>query len=134
VCVLILLVCFCCWLQLKDVLMATYFAADHVVWAYQIGVISDKKIGERLQKVSLWSWALGSVLTMIMEANAILSVSTQRSVMTSRHAAGASWHRLSARNDICLQRTQVALAISYCNCSSSSSRRLACRQELQRHR
>jgi hypothetical protein len=69
--------CWCCycWLQLKDVLMATYFAADHVVWAYQIGLITDKKTGERSQKVSLWSWALGSVLTMVIEANAILSVS-----------------------------------------------------------
>lgn len=55
--------------------MATYFSADHVVWAYQIGLIADKKTGERAQKVSLWSWALGSVLTMIIEANAILSVS-----------------------------------------------------------
>jgi hypothetical protein len=67
--------CCCCWLQLKDLLMATYFAADHVVWAFQIGLIADKKTGERSQKVSLWSWALGSLLTMIIEANAILSVS-----------------------------------------------------------
>jgi hypothetical protein len=65
----------CCCLQLKDLLMATYFAADHVVWTFQIGLISDKKTGERAQKASLWSWALGSVLTMIIEANAILSVS-----------------------------------------------------------
>lgn len=61
-------------MQLKDVLMATYFAADHVVWAFQIGLIQDKKVGERSQKVSLYSWALGSVLTMIIEANNILSV------------------------------------------------------------
>eukprot|EP00882_Tetradesmus_deserticola_P032168 GHRQ01036409.1.p2 GENE.GHRQ01036409.1~~GHRQ01036409.1.p2 ORF type:complete len:107 (-),score=30.94 GHRQ01036409.1:159-479(-) len=60
--------------KLKDVLMATYFAADHVVWAYQIGLVTDKKRGERAQKVSLWSWALGSVLTMVIEADAILSV------------------------------------------------------------
>ncbi len=39
-------------LQLKDLLMATYFAADHVVWAYQIGLISNKTVGERAQKVS----------------------------------------------------------------------------------
>ncbi|WIA18315.1 hypothetical protein OEZ85_009780 [Tetradesmus obliquus] len=64
--------------KLKDLLMATYFSADHVVWAYQIGLIADKKTGERAQKVSLWSWALGSVLTMIIEANAILSVSSRR--------------------------------------------------------
>ncbi len=28
-------------------LMAVYFGADHVVWAHQIGLISDKKVGER---------------------------------------------------------------------------------------
>lgn len=64
--------------KIKDILMATYFAADHVVWAYQINLIQDKTTGERAQKVSLWSWAMGSVLTMIIEANAILSVSSRR--------------------------------------------------------
>lgn len=54
--------------------MATYFAADHVVWAHQIGLLPDKKLGERSQKVSLWSWALGSVCTMVLEASAILRV------------------------------------------------------------
>lgn len=61
--------------QVKDVLMALYFAADHVVWAHQIGLLQDKRTGERAQKVSLWSWALGSVATMILEANTILAVS-----------------------------------------------------------
>ncbi|KAF8059207.1 lvsF [Scenedesmus sp. PABB004] len=64
--------------KVKDALMATYFAADHVVWAFQIGLVSSKQTGERAQKVSLWSWALGSVVTMIMEANAILSLSSRR--------------------------------------------------------
>eukprot|EP00775_Hariotina_reticulata_P008774 gene8774-8953_t len=64
--------------QLKDLLMATYFSADHVVWAFQIGLITDKKVGERSQKVSLYSWALGSVCTMILEASAILRVSSRR--------------------------------------------------------
>lgn len=62
-------------MQLKDLLLATYFAADHVVWAFQIGLIQDKTVGERAQKVSLWGWALGSVLTMVIEANNIVSVS-----------------------------------------------------------
>jgi hypothetical protein len=62
-------------MQVKDVLMALYFAADHVVWAHQIGLLQDKRTGERAQKVSLWSWALGSVTTMILEANTILAVS-----------------------------------------------------------
>lgn len=34
-------------LQLKGVLMAIYFGADHVVWAGQAGLISNKTILER---------------------------------------------------------------------------------------
>lgn len=86
-----------CWaVQIKDLLMATYFAADHVVWAFQIGLIQDKKVGERAQKTSLWGWALGSVLTMIIEANNILSVSylqqTGVVLITFSHEA-ISWLR-----------------------------------------
>lgn len=47
--------------------MATYFGADHVVWAYQIGLTTNKTAGERAQKVSLYSWALGSICTIISE-------------------------------------------------------------------
>lgn len=32
--------------------MATYFAADHVVWAHQIGLLNNKAAGERAQKVA----------------------------------------------------------------------------------
>jgi len=32
------------WVQLKNVLMASYFAADHVVWAGQAGVLTDKDV------------------------------------------------------------------------------------------
>jgi len=64
--------------KLKDLLMATYFAADHVVWAYQIGLITHKQTGERAQKVSLYSWASGSILTMVLEGNAILKASARQ--------------------------------------------------------
>jgi hypothetical protein len=104
--------------------MATYFAADHVVWAYQIGVISDKKIGERSQKVSLWSWALGSVLTMIIEANAILSVSTQRGVIAGWACGVQQWQKgmdCQPPDDFCMRRTLRWRWALQC-----SSRRLAC--------
>lgn len=57
--------------QLKAVLMAIYFGADHFVWAYQIGLITNKTTGERWQKVSLWSWALGSACTVAAEGYGI---------------------------------------------------------------
>lgn len=63
--------------KLKNVLMALYFAADHVVWAYQIGLTTDKKLGERVQKISLWSWAMGSVCTIVGEAHAIAQLSSK---------------------------------------------------------
>lgn len=65
-------------LKLKDVLMALYFAADHVVWAYQIGLVTDKVVGERMQKISLWSWALGSVCGVVSESTAIVRLSKRR--------------------------------------------------------
>ncbi len=34
-------------LQLKGVLMAIYFGADHVVWAGQAGLVSNKQTLER---------------------------------------------------------------------------------------
>lgn len=40
-----------CWnlllIQLKAALMAIYFGADHLVWAYQIGLTTDKAASER---------------------------------------------------------------------------------------
>lgn len=57
--------------KLKSVLMSIYFGADHFVWAHQIGILTDnskdKKGTERWQKLSLWSWALGSVCTVAAE-------------------------------------------------------------------
>ncbi|KAG2435495.1 hypothetical protein HYH02_011790 [Chlamydomonas schloesseri] len=64
--------------KVKAVLMAVYFGADHVVWAHQIGLISDKKVGERYQKLSLWSWALGSVCTVATESYQIAAKSVVR--------------------------------------------------------
>ena len=37
----------CMCAQLKGVLMAVYFGADHVVWAGQAGLVSDKQLLER---------------------------------------------------------------------------------------
>ena len=64
----------CLGAQLKAVLMAMYFGADHFVWAYQIGLTTDKKSGERWQKISLWSWAMGSVCTVVAEAYTIATL------------------------------------------------------------
>ena len=36
-----------CVLQLKGVLMAIYFGADHVVWAGQAGLVANKQLLER---------------------------------------------------------------------------------------
>ena len=36
-----------CVLQLKGLLMAIYFGADHVVWAGQAGLVANKQLLER---------------------------------------------------------------------------------------
>lgn len=63
--------------KLKALLMAIYFGADHVVWAYQIGLTTDKNIGERFQKISLWSWALGSLCTIATESWGVAKLGIQ---------------------------------------------------------
>lgn len=60
------------------VLMAMYFGADHMVWAYQIGLTKDKAAGERWGKISLWSWALGSVCTVVAESWSIAKLQVKR--------------------------------------------------------
>ncbi len=73
--------------QAKSLLMAIYFGADHFVWAFQIGLITDKKAGERWQKISLYSWALGSVCTVWAEALAVASMRVVRKEVRARPAA-----------------------------------------------
>lgn len=64
--------------KVKTLCMALYFAGDHVVWAHQIGLISDKAVGDRYQKLSLVGWALGSCLTAIGEGWQISALQVKR--------------------------------------------------------
>lgn len=47
--------------------MALYFAGDHLVWAYNTGLLKNKKNQEMVQKASWYGWLLGSVTSVIME-------------------------------------------------------------------
>jgi len=51
----------------KTLGMATYFAFDHIVWAYSTGLIKDQKNKETIQKVSWYGWLLGSLCSVITE-------------------------------------------------------------------
>jgi hypothetical protein len=53
--------------KLKPVLMAIYFGGDHVVWASQAGLLSNKTLTSRAQKASLYGWFGGSLCTIISE-------------------------------------------------------------------
>lgn len=65
--------------------MAMYFGADHFVWAYQIGLTTDKAAGERWSKISLYSWALGSVCTVLTESYQIARLSVKRREVGVHH-------------------------------------------------
>ena len=52
-----------CVLQLKGVLMAIYFGADHVVWAGQAGLVSNKQLLERYTAAQCCSILMGIPLT-----------------------------------------------------------------------
>ncbi|KAK9843073.1 hypothetical protein WJX74_006549 [Apatococcus lobatus] len=61
-------------IKLKSILMAIYFGADHVVWASQAGIYTDKESIDRWQKVSLWTWFGGSVCGILTELNDVAAL------------------------------------------------------------
>lgn len=78
--------------KLKSLLMALYFAGDHVVWASQAGLTTNKKLVDRWQKISLYSWCGGSVITIVQECEEI-------GALASTRGAGeplADWRRRQA--------------------------------------
>lgn len=58
--------------KLKGLLNAVYFGADHVVWASQAGLLTDKTLVDRAQKVSLYGWLGASLCTIVAEATEVL--------------------------------------------------------------
>jgi hypothetical protein len=100
--------------------MAIYFGADHLVWAYQIGLTTDKAAGERWQKLSLRAWALGSLCSVAVETYQILMSSVTRKEVRTIDAQ----HRCPA-------------ATSFCSCdqppSINSGRPSCCRERVMKH-
>lgn len=58
--------------QVKSALNTLYFSADHVVWASQAGILTDKALVDRAQKLSLYSWLGASCCTIASEMSDIL--------------------------------------------------------------
>ena len=65
-------------LQAKALLNAVYFAGDHVVWASQAGIYSDKEVIDRAQKVSLWAWFGASTCTIVNEVTELANSQQSR--------------------------------------------------------
>ena len=57
--------------NLRPVFMASYFLFDHVGWAAGAGLVTDKKTIEKCQKISTYSWLLGSLSTVTIELHAL---------------------------------------------------------------
>lgn len=74
--------------QLKAVLMAVYFGADHFVWAHQIGLTNDKKAGEQWGKISVYAWMFGSICTVLAESWQIALLSVTRKEVCMRLLTG----------------------------------------------
>lgn len=51
----------------KTLLNVVYFGCDHVVWASQAGIYSNKEVVARCQKASLWGWFGASCCTIVNE-------------------------------------------------------------------
>ncbi|KAK9838281.1 hypothetical protein WJX81_002226 [Elliptochloris bilobata] len=79
--------------KLKQMLMAVYFGADHVVWASQAGLYTNKQAVERWQKASLYGWMGGSVCTVVAECYELLALTAVRRDGESE----AAWKARQAR-------------------------------------
>ena len=58
--------------------MASYFAFDHVGWAAGAGLVTNKTTIEKCQKVSTWSWLLGSCSTILIELTEVMGADMRR--------------------------------------------------------
>lgn len=63
--------------------MALYFGFDHVIWASQAGIYTDKQGIESAKKISLYSWFGGSICT-IVEDLAVISNAIQKVELLER--------------------------------------------------
>jgi hypothetical protein len=57
-----------CAQQLKALSMAAFFGFDHVVWAGGAGLVEDKTLLEKAQKLSFYGWLLGSLCQLAADA------------------------------------------------------------------
>lgn len=64
--------------KLKPILMSIYFGADHVVWAQQAGLLSNKELTDRAQKASMYGWLGGSLCTIVGEIYEIQAITSRR--------------------------------------------------------
>merc|ERR1719263_880628 len=53
--------------RVQTLCMASYFSADHIVWAKNAGIYEDAEMATWLQKVSMLSWFGGSVCKAVGE-------------------------------------------------------------------
>ncbi|KDD73237.1 peroxisomal biogenesis factor 11 [Helicosporidium sp. ATCC 50920] len=53
--------------KIKPILMALYFAGDHVVWAQQAGLMARPELAAKARKASLWGWFGGSMAGLVGE-------------------------------------------------------------------
>jgi|APGre2960657444_1045066.scaffolds.fasta_scaffold01534_6 hypothetical protein len=58
--------------------MAAFFGFDHVVWAGSAGLVEDKALVERAQRLSFYGWLLGSLCTLAVELAELRRLKAQR--------------------------------------------------------
>ena len=74
--------------QAKALLNAVYFGGDHVVWASQAGIYTNKEVIDRAQKISLWAWFGASSCTIVNEVVALLHSKRPRRLLLPGEVCG----------------------------------------------
>ena len=77
--------------------MAAFFGFDHVVWAGSAGLVEDKALVERAQRLSFYGWLLGSLCTLAVELAELRRLKAQRDKAGGVGASAAEGARRRGR-------------------------------------
>ncbi len=70
--------------------MAAFFGGDHVVWAGGAGLVADKSLVERAQKLSFYGWLLGSLCQLNIELAELAKLRAARAKAKAVDAAAST--------------------------------------------
>ncbi len=79
-----------------------YFGGDHVVWASQAGIYTNKEVIDRVQKVSLWAWFGASTCTIVNELTELANMRRTRVLLPGEVRGAAAVRPWTVDQSCCM--------------------------------